>query len=71
MYNDIRKSKTELFDSKIKPILEELIEFGYGHKAIANALNEKGVLNIRGRKWSPDSVRYVLSRTGLKTLWGK
>ncbi|KYQ97316.1 MULTISPECIES: recombinase family protein [Serratia] len=69
MYQDIRKNKTAVFDNKIKPVLEELIEFGYGYKAIANALNEKGVLNLRGGRWSPDSVRYILSRIGLKTLW--
>ena len=68
MYEEIRKNKTVIFDEKIKPIFEELIEYGYGLTALANALNSKGVFSRWGNPWTVDSVRKTLKRLSLKTL---
>lgn len=68
MYEEIRKNKTVIFDEKIKPIFEELIEYGYGLTALANALNNKGVFSRWGNPWTVDSVRKTLKRLSLKTL---
>ncbi|NIA34604.1 hypothetical protein G4234_12820 [Serratia marcescens] len=70
MYKEIRNKKTQVYDAKVRVILEELIEYGYGYKSLANALNEKGVLSIKGKRWTPDSVRHTLYRLGLRTLGG-
>lgn len=48
MYKEIRNKKMQVYDAKVRVILEELIEYGYGYKSLANALNEKGVLSIKG-----------------------
>jgi len=68
MYQDIRNRKIEVYDGKVRPVFEELIEYGYGYKALANALNERGILSAKGKRWTPDAVKHVLTRLGLKTL---
>lgn len=56
MYKEIRNKKMQVYDAKVRVILEELIEYGYGYKSLANALNEKGVLSIKGKRWTPDRL---------------
>lgn len=68
MYEEIRKNKTAIFDEKVKPVFEELIEYGYGYTALANALNAKGVLSRWGTPWTIDSVKKTLKRLEMKTL---
>ncbi|PNK90200.1 MULTISPECIES: recombinase family protein [Serratia] len=70
MYQDIRNRKVEVYDGKVRPVFEELISYGYGYKALANALNERGVLSLKGKRWTPDAVKHTLARLGLKTLGG-
>lgn len=68
MYEEIRKNKTAIFDEKVKPVMMELIEYGYGYTALANALNTRGVLSRWGTPWTIDSVKKALKRLELKTL---
>ena len=68
MYEEIRKNKTAIYDEKVKPFFEDLLTYGFGINAVANALNSKGVLTRRGGLWTPDSVKTTLKRLGLKTL---
>ncbi|QDY42481.1 recombinase family protein [Candidatus Pantoea soli] len=68
MYEEIRKNKTAIFDEKVKPVIEELIEYGYGYTALANALNTRGVLSRWGTPWTIDSVKKTLKRLEMKTL---
>ncbi|GGD35763.1 hypothetical protein GCM10011513_36950 [Franconibacter daqui] len=68
MYEDIRKHKTAIFDEKVKPVFEELIEYGYGLTALANALNNRGVFSRWGTPWTIDSVKKTLKRLDMKTL---
>jgi len=68
MYEEIRKNKTAIFDEKVKPAIEELIQYGYGYSALANALNTRGVPTRWGKQWSIDSIRLTLKRLNLKTL---
>lgn len=68
MYEEIRKNKTAIFDEKVKPVFEELIQYGYGYTALANALNAKGVLSRWGTLWTIDSVKKALKRLDMKTL---
>ncbi|NKG29670.1 hypothetical protein FVB43_06400 [Erwinia rhapontici] len=68
MYEDIRNNKTIIFDEKVKPTIIELIEYGYGLTALANALNNKGILTRWGQPWTIDSVKKTLKRLDLKTL---
>ncbi|WP_017347039.1 hypothetical protein [Pantoea sp. A4] len=68
MYEDIRNKKTAIFDAKVKPVIEELIEYGYGYTALANALNSRGVFSRWGTPWTIDSVKKTLKRLDIKTL---
>lgn len=68
MYEEIRKSKTVIFDQKVKPVIEELIQYGYGYTALANALNTRGILSRWGTPWTIDSVKKTLKRLDMKTL---
>jgi len=68
VYEDIRNNKTIIFDEKVKPTIIELIEYGYGLTALANALNNKGILTRWGQPWTIDSVKKTLKRLDLKTL---
>ncbi|WP_343553757.1 hypothetical protein [Pantoea sp.] len=68
MYEELRKNKTAIFDEKVKPVMEELIEYGYGYTALANALNSRGVFSRWGTPWTIDSVKKTLKRLELKTL---
>lgn len=44
MYEEIRKNKTAIFDEKVKPVFEELIEYGYGYTALANAFESPRII---------------------------
>ena len=68
MYENLRNSKTSIFDEKVKPHIEELIEYGLGYTALANALNARGIPSRWGQGWTIDSVRQTLKRLSLKTL---
>ena len=68
MYENLRNSKTAIFDAKVKPLFEELIGYGFGYSALANALNTKGIPTRWGQNWTIDSVRQTLKRLDLKTL---
>ncbi|WP_427003695.1 recombinase family protein [Pantoea eucrina] len=68
MYEEIRKNKTAIFDQKVKPVIEELIQYGYGYTALANALNNRGVLSRWGTPWTIESVKKTLKRLEMKTL---
>lgn len=48
MYKEIRNKKMQVYDAKVRVILEELIEYGYGYKSLANALNEKRCSKHKG-----------------------
>lgn len=68
MYEEIRKNKTAIYDEKVKPVIEELIQYGFGYSALASALNNQGIPTRWGKQWSIDSVRVTLKRLNLKTL---
>lgn len=68
MYENLRNYKTSIFDEKIKSQIEELIEYGFGYSALANALNLRGIPTRRGQAWTIDAVRQTLKRLNLKTL---
>jgi hypothetical protein len=51
----------------LQPVIEELLEQGVtGLRAIARALNERGVVTPRGGKWHPTGVARLLERIKVK-----
>ncbi|HCN00499.1 MAG TPA: hypothetical protein DIT02_04195 [Pantoea ananatis] len=61
-----RANRTHKYDEKVKPVIEELIEYGYGNVALANALNERGILSVTGLKQTAATVTALLKRLGIK-----
>lgn len=67
--SSLAKARTDARDkyyAKIKPIIEELLDWGYGEKAIANALNAKGILTAHGKEYNYGTVKHLLRMLGYK-----
>ncbi len=51
----------------LQPVIEEIQEQGVtGLRAIARALNERGVVTPRGGKWHPTGVARLLEKIKMK-----
>ncbi|APG18847.1 hypothetical protein A3780_15220 [Kosakonia radicincitans] len=61
-----RADARDKYYAKIKPIIEELIEWGYGEKALANVLNNKGVRTSHGKEFTVGTVKHLLKMLGYK-----
>jgi len=61
-----RANRTRKYDEKVKPVILDLLEYGFGKVAIANALNEKGILSVTGLKQTAATVSALLKRLGVK-----
>jgi hypothetical protein len=61
-----RQSARTKYYNTMRPIIEELIPFGYGETALANILNDKGVYTSHGKKFNAGTVRHLLKMLGLK-----
>ncbi|MBT8499460.1 hypothetical protein DH20_06770 [Pantoea agglomerans] len=61
-----RANRTRKYDEKVKPVILDLLEYGFGKVAIANALNEKGILSVTGLKQTAATVSALLKRLGIK-----
>lgn len=60
-----RANRTAKYDAKVKPVVIELLEYGYGNTALANALNAKGILTVTGNEYKAHSVKDLLKRLEL------
>ena len=65
MFEEQRKARTEIYDAKVKGVIEELLSYGFGWTALMNALNERGVPNTFGKQQTVSSVRNTLKRLGI------
>ncbi|HGW5382641.1 recombinase family protein [Enterobacter hormaechei] len=61
-----RAAAREKYYFKVRPIVEELMEYGYGETALANALNNKGVLTSHGKEFNAGTVKHLLKMLGYK-----
>ena len=61
-----RAKAREKYYDKMRPIVEELIEFGYGEKALANVLNNKGLFTSHGKEFNAGTVKHLLKMLGYK-----
>jgi len=62
MFTEQCKSKTKKYDEKLRPIVEELLSYGFGTTALANALNQRGIPSLHGKSHSVSSVTVMLKR---------
>lgn len=62
-----RLSSSEKYQQAVRPIVEELLTFGYGYKSLSNVLNARGIFTPQGKPFNKQSVRYLLSVLGLST----
>ncbi|WP_182409237.1 MULTISPECIES: recombinase family protein [Klebsiella] len=62
-----RRFSTESYKEKVKPVVEELLTFGYGYTALASVLNGKGIFTKQGRPFTKGNVRYLLQILELET----
>ncbi|AGB83247.1 hypothetical protein D781_3010 [Serratia sp. FGI94] len=46
MFIEQNKEKTKKYDKKIRPIIEELLDYGFGVTALSNALNQKSIPSV-------------------------
>ncbi|HFD3885855.1 hypothetical protein [Serratia nevei] len=68
MFTEQCRARTKKYDEKLKPIIEELLEYGFGVTALANVLNKKDIPSPQGRKQTAASVRLMLKRMGLSVI---
>lgn len=61
-FAEARANRTRKYDEKIKPIVEELLGYGLGNAALANALNTKGHVTVTGKEYTTASVVALLAR---------
>ncbi|MDV5240171.1 recombinase family protein [Leclercia adecarboxylata] len=61
-----RMNARQRYYKKVKPIIDDLLEYGYGETALANALNQKGVLTNHGKKFTVGTVKHLLKMLGYK-----
>lgn len=61
-----RANRQRRYDEAIKPILEELMGYGFGYNAIARAMNTRAVPSPNGGKNTGKSVRRTMERIGLE-----
>lgn len=66
-FNAAKEAANATYFSKISGPVEELLSWGYGYRALAAALNEKGYLSQRGKPFTRESVRTLLKNLGLNT----
>ena len=58
-----RRAKADTFAARISPVILELQDQGFGLRAIARELSERGIMTATGgRAWTPTGVRNVLAR---------
>lgn len=65
-FAEARASRTRKYDERVKPLIIDLLEYGFGKVAIANALNEKGIPSVTGLKQTAATVTAILKRLGIK-----
>jgi len=62
-----RVAKTDLFASRVGPLVHELRRSGMVIEAIARELAVYGVRTARGGAWTAQGIKNVLAREALKT----
>ncbi|EPC7354761.1 recombinase family protein [Klebsiella variicola] len=62
-----RQASAEKYQQTVRPIVEELLTFGYGYQALSNVLNARGIFTPQGKPFNKQSVRYLLSILELTT----
>ncbi|WCH24096.1 hypothetical protein [Aeromonas salmonicida] len=59
-FNTAKEAANATYFTKLLEPVQELLAFGYGYKALASALNAKGLLTQRGKPCSgliiPDTI---------------
>ncbi|HGE6931438.1 TPA: recombinase family protein [Enterobacter cloacae] len=60
-----QNARAKYYDA-IRPVIEELIPFGYGETALANILNDKGMYTSHGKKFNAGTVHHLLKMLGMK-----
>jgi hypothetical protein len=55
-----RQGSREKYLERIRPIIVELVGWGYGYKAMSNVLNRDGIYTIQGKEYSVGTVRHLL-----------
>ncbi|WP_157079214.1 hypothetical protein [Serratia ficaria] len=68
MFIEQNKTRTKKYDNKIRPVIEELLDYGFGVTALANALNQKNIPSLHGKTHSASSVKVMLKRMGLTVI---
>lgn len=61
-----RANRTRKYDEKLKPVIEELLSYGYGKVALSNALKAKGILTVTGIDYTAASVQALLKRLDIQ-----
>lgn len=61
-FAEARANRTRKYDEKIKPVVEDLLDYGLGNAALANALNTKGYVTVTGKEYTTASVVALLAR---------
>ncbi|HBT0573772.1 recombinase family protein [Klebsiella pneumoniae] len=62
-----RQASSEKYQQAVRPVMEELLTFGYGYQALSNVLNARGIFTPQGKPFNKQSVRYLLSVLELTT----
>ncbi|WP_320108884.1 recombinase family protein [Klebsiella pneumoniae] len=62
-----RQASAEKYQQAVRPIVEELLTFGYGYQALSNVLNARGIFTPQGKPFNKENVRYLLSVLELST----
>ncbi|CAI1723744.1 Uncharacterised protein [Serratia odorifera] len=65
MFIEQCKSRTKKYDEKLRPVVQELLSYGFGTTALANALNQREIPSLHGKFHSVSSVTIMLKRMGL------
>lgn len=60
-----QNARTKYYDA-IRPVIDELITFGYGTTALANILNDRGIYTSHGKKFNAGTVHHLLKMLGMK-----
>ncbi|KFC01069.1 hypothetical protein GTGU_03586 [Trabulsiella guamensis ATCC 49490] len=63
---EARANAREKYYNKMRPIVESLLEFGYGETAMANVLNNKGLFTSHGKEFNVGTVKHLLKMLGYK-----
>ena len=65
-FTEARTIRTRKYDEKVKPVVAELLSYGYGKVALSNALKAKGILTVTGIEYTAASVQALLKRLDIQ-----